>query len=214
MNRVTLTFDNGPTPGLTERVLEMLDRCGILATFFVIGRQLDQPGGTASVEKAHRAGHWIGNHTLTHTVALGDRPDAAYAVEEIERAQERLGSLCRPEKLFRPYGNDGLIGPHLLSRAAVAHLLGKRYTTVLWTSVPGDWRDPAGWVERCLAQTEAEDWSVVVLHDIPGACVDRLGELLARLADRGTTFEQGFPENVILTRDGEPVSLDPSYIAD
>ncbi len=199
---------------MTERVLEQLDRRSILATFFVIGRKLDEGGAADVARAAHEAGHWIGNHTLTHSVALGDRPEAAYAVEEIEGAQVRLSDLSRPEKLFRPYGNDGLIGPHLFSRAAIDHLLSARYTTVLWTSVPQDWRDPAGWVERCLDQVRTQDWAVVVLHDIPGACIDRLGKLLDRLADQGVRFEQAFPDNVIVTRDGSAVSLDPSYVAD
>lgn len=213
MRRVTLTFDNGPTPGITDAVLDVLGQYDILATFFVIGQRLDQQGA-ALVRAAHAAGHWIGNHTLSHTVALGDRPDLAYAVEEIEGAQARLTGVSGPERLFRPYGNDGLIGPHLLSRAALGHLLGGRYTTVLWTSVPQDWRDPDGWVERCLADVAAQDWSVVVLHDIAGACLARLPELLGRLTDAGVRFEQTFPEQVIVTRAGDPVSLDPSYIAD
>lgn len=213
MRRVTLTFDNGPSIGTTEQVLERLGRRRLLSTFFVIGRNLDE-AGLELVRAAHRAGHWIGNHTLTHTVALGDRPDAAYAVAEIEGTQARLSGLSRPEKLFRPYGNDGLIGRHLLSRAALRHLLAGRYSTVLWTAVPQDWRDPDGWVERCLGQVRVQDWAVIVLHDIPGACLDRLDELLDRLDALGVHFEQGFPDEVILTRDGEPVSLDPAFVAD
>ena len=81
--RVTLTFDNGPTPGVTERVLEILAGFGIPATFFVIGSKIDK--STAGLmQQAHAAGHWIGNHTLSHSVALGDRPERGYAVREIE----------------------------------------------------------------------------------------------------------------------------------
>ena len=116
--------------------------------------------------------------------------------------------------MFRPYGGEGLIGPHLLSRAAVAYLLEHRYCCVLWTSVPGDWRDPEGWVDRCVADVAARDWSVVVLHDIPGACIARLPELIDRLSDMGVVWEQGFPDSVVLTRRGEVVGLRPSYIAD
>ena len=71
------------------------------------------------MREAQSAGHWIGNHTLTHSVALGDRPEANYAREEIEEAQDLIGSCSRADKLFRPYGRDGLIGPHLLSEAAL-----------------------------------------------------------------------------------------------
>jgi peptidoglycan-N-acetylglucosamine deacetylase len=214
MRRVTLTFDNGPTPQITDRVLEILDRAGILATFFVIGRNLADPSRRALMREAHAAGHWIGNHTLTHTVPLGDRPDAGYAAAEIGETQARIGELSHPDKLFRPYGSEGLVGPHLLSRAAVSYLLEHRYCSVLWNSVPGDWRDPDGWVQACVAEVAAQDWSVVVLHDTPGACVARLPEFIDRLNDAGVRWEQMFPDSVILTRGGAVVSLLPAHVAD
>jgi peptidoglycan-N-acetylglucosamine deacetylase len=212
--RVTLTFDNGPAPGVTERVLDILGEARILSTFFVIGRNLDRPGAAGLMKQAHAAGHWIGNHTLSHTVALGDRPERDYAVSEIEGAQQRIGSFARPEKLFRPYGNSGRLGPHLLSRAAVDYLLAQDYRTIIWNNVPGDWKDPEGWVERCIASASLEPWSVVVLHDIEGGCLASLPELLRRLADLGVTLEQDFPASVTLTRGGRIVTLPEGYIAD
>jgi peptidoglycan-N-acetylglucosamine deacetylase len=180
--RVTLTFDNGPTPAITEQVLEILDREGIRSTFFVIGQKLRSPAAVSLARDAHSAGHWIGNHTFTHSVALGDCPDADYAAREIGDTQDRIGDLSHPDKLFRPYGNSGLVGRHLLSRAAISYLLTHQFRTIIWNSVPGDWKDPEGWVERCLAQIEAQDWSVVVLHDIERGCLQRLPEFLQRLA--------------------------------
>jgi peptidoglycan/xylan/chitin deacetylase (PgdA/CDA1 family) len=73
--QVTLTFDNGPTPHVTDRILEILDRAGIKTTFFVIGQRLDDPAAADLMRAAHTAGHWIGNHTFTHSGALGDRTD-------------------------------------------------------------------------------------------------------------------------------------------
>ncbi|MGA6964005.1 MAG: polysaccharide deacetylase family protein [Xanthobacteraceae bacterium] len=212
--RVTLTFDNGPTPAITEQVLEILDREGIRSTFFVIGQKLRTPASVALARDAHAAGHWIGNHTFTHSVALGDRPDADYAAREIGDTQDRIGDLSHPDKLFRPYGNSGLVGRHLLSRAAISYLLTHQFRTIIWNSVPGDWKDPEGWVERCIAQIEAQDWSVVVLHDIERGCLQRLPELLQRLADVGVIYEQDYPEDVTLTRAGQIVSMQPSYIVD
>jgi peptidoglycan-N-acetylglucosamine deacetylase len=212
--RVTLTFDNGPTPAITEQVLEILDREGIRSTFFVIGQKLRTPASVALARDAHAAGHWIGNHTFTHSIALGDRPDADYAAREIGDTQDRIGDLSHPDKLFRPYGNSGLVGRHLLSRAAISYLLTHQFRTIIWNSVPGDWKDPEGWVERCIAQIEAQDWSVVVLHDIERGCLQRLPELLQRLADVGVIYEQDYPEDVTLTRAGQIVSMQPSYIVD
>lgn len=212
--RVTLTFDNGPVPGVTERVLDILERAQIRSTFFVIGRNLDNSAATELMRRAHAAGHWIGNHTLSHTVALGDRPERGYAVSEIEGAQTRIGSLAHAEKLFRPYGNSGLLGPHLLSRAALDYLVAQNYRTITWNNVPGDWRDPDGWVDRCVTQVSTQPWSVVVLHDIESGCLPRLPELLLRLEDLGVTFEQDFPDSVTLTRRGRIVNLPHGYIAD
>lgn len=212
--QVTLTFDNGPTPHVTDRILSILDRAGIKTTFFVIGQRLDDPAAADLMRAAHAAGHWIGNHTFTHSVALGDRTDRDYAVREIEETQRRIGSLTRPEKLFRPYGNDGLIGRHLLSRAALDHLLAERYTTITWNSVPGDWKDADGWVEAAIAQVREQDWSVVVIHDIEAGCLARLPELIQRLTDLGATFEQALPRTVILTEDGRTVSMSPDFMAD
>jgi peptidoglycan/xylan/chitin deacetylase (PgdA/CDA1 family) len=213
--RVTLTFDNGPTPGVTERVLDILGEAGILTTFFVIGRNLDKSAAAAGLmNQAHAAGHWIGNHTLSHTVALGDRPELDHAVNEIDGAQQRIGRFSHPEKLFRPFGNSGLLGPHLLSRAAVDYLVVQRYRTVIWNNVPGDWKDPEGWVDSCIAAASAQDWSVVVLHDIEHGCLMRLPELLRRLQDIDVIYEQDFPEAVTLTRAGRIISVSESYIAD
>lgn len=213
--RVTLTFDNGPTPGVTERVLDILEHERILATFFVVGRNLDKSEAAVSLMKqAHEAGHWIGNHTLSHMTALGDRPELDYAVSEIEGAQQRIGQFSHSEKLFRPFGNSGLLGPHLLSRAALDYLVAQRYRTVIWNNVPGDWKDPDGWVDRCIALVSAQAWSVVVLHDIEGGCLGRLPELLRRLEDLGVTYERDFPDTVTLTRAGQIVSLPQGYVAD
>ena len=211
--RVTLTFDNGPTPDVTEHVLEILAGRRILTTFFVIGGKIDKSAASV-MQQAHAAGHWIGNHTLSHTVAMGDRPARDYALSEIEGAQARIGSLSHPEKLFRPYGNSGRLGPHLLSRAALDHLIAHNYRTVIWNNVSGDWRDPDGWVESCIAQVSVEPWSVVVLHDIEGGCLARLPELLLRLDELGVIYEQDFPDSVTLTRAGRIVSLPQGYIAD
>jgi hypothetical protein len=117
-----------------------------------------------------------------------------------------MGELSHVDKLFRPMGGGGAIGPHLLSRAALQLLQAKKYTCVLWSSVPGDWKDPQGWVDRCVQEIAARDWSVVVLHDIQNAALPRLPEFLDRLEDMDVEFRQDFPDDVVITRKGEFVS--------
>ena len=206
MRRVTLTFDNGPTPGVTEHVLDILAARKIRTTFFALGMNLASPCGHALAARAHSEGHWIGNHSFTHSVPLGQKPDAEYARREIEETQRFIGDLAHPDKFFRPVGGGGRIGPHLLSRSALEILQIGKYTSVLWSSVPGDWRDQDGWVDRCISEVAGQDWAMVVLHDVNNACLPRLAEFLDRLGSLDIEFRQDSPEDLLITRRGEPSS--------
>ncbi|MDA0181147.1 polysaccharide deacetylase family protein [Solirubrobacter phytolaccae] len=182
---LTLTFDNGPDPAATPRVLDVLAARGVLSTFFVVGSALREHRALA--ERAHAEGHWIGNHTLTHPRPLGE---SGAEVREIEAAQAELGALAHPDRLFRPSGAGGDLSPGLLSTAAVESLIAGRFTCVLWNAVPGDWRDPSGWVDTALAQIASQDWTLLVLHDVADACADRLDEFLSRV---DAEIVQAFP---------------------
>ena len=151
------------------------------------------PGGRALAARAHSEGHWIANHSFTHTVPLGEKPDAEYARREIVETQNLIGELAHPDKLFRPMGGGGVIGPHLLSRAALQILSAGKFTCVLWSSVPGDWKDQEGWVERCILEVGRLDWPVVAIHDVENAALPRLPEFLDRLEVTGRRIPPGFP---------------------
>ena len=207
MKYVTLTFDNGPTPGITDRVLDVLASRRIQTTFFVVGEKLARPDGRVLAERARAEGHWIGNHSYTHSAPLGENAGAEYARREIEDTQNLIGELAHADKLFRPMGGGGKIGPHLLSHAALERLQGGKYTCVLWSSVPGDWRDQDGWVDGCVSDVATRDWTTVVLHDVENAALPRLPEFLDRLNSLGVEFRQEFPEDVLATRRGVAVAL-------
>lgn len=191
--RVTLTFDNGPTPEATPGVLETLRRRGTAAVFFVLGRHIADPRRRALAASARDDGHLIGNHTYFHRTQFGDMTAPEDAVAEVARTQALLGELAGGERLFRPSGGGGVINDRLLNRAAVEHLEAQRYTLALWSSVPRDWEDPDGWVERALADCHAKPWSVVVLHDLPTGAMNHLDRFLAALVDLGAEFRQDFP---------------------
>ena len=140
--KVTLTFDNGPEPGVTDRVLEVLKSEGIAATFFVLGTKLADPARRALTVRAHAEGHWIGNHTMTHDVPLGNIREAGKARSEILETQKLIGGLSHPDRLFRPFGGGGALGPHLLNSEALEVLKEERMTCVLWNAVPRDFADP------------------------------------------------------------------------
>jgi peptidoglycan/xylan/chitin deacetylase (PgdA/CDA1 family) len=201
--RLTLTFDNGPWPGVTEYVLDLLAARGVHATFFVVGQNLRAPGARALAQRAVDEGHWIGNHTLTHSVQLGEPgADAQLHLREIGVAQDLVADLAHPHRLYRPYGAGGVLSKHLLSPIAVQYLCAGGYTCVLWSSVPRDWEPQTDWVARCLADVEAQEWPLVVLHDLPGCAPDRLPLLLDRLADEGVDIVQEFPEACVPIRCG------------
>lgn len=97
--KVTVTFDNGPSDA-TADVLDVLADYGIRSTFFVVGTQLTEPGARALVERADAEGHWIGNHTLTHSVQFGDSDDSALPAREVGENEELIADLPTPTSCF------------------------------------------------------------------------------------------------------------------
>lgn len=190
---LTLTFDNGPDPETTPAVLDILKRRAIRATFFVVGEMLAAPGARALTERAHAEGHWIGNHTWTHSGPLGLRAGADVAAREIARTQAEIGALAHPDRFFRPQGGGGALGPHLLSPEALDLLIREKMSCVLWNAIPGDWKDPDGWVARALDQCRAQQWTLMVLHDLPTGAMRSLDAFLDRVEDLGGHIRQDFP---------------------
>jgi len=202
---VTLSFDNGPDKSVTPAVLDILAAHGIKASFFVVGEKLIQSGARALAERAKSEGHWIANHTFTHKTPLGQDRDPDAPEREIGRMQREMNGLAEANNLFRPFGGGGRLGGHVLSRAARDFLLAGGYTCVLWNSVPRDWEEGDGWLDTAMEQTAALDWSLVVLHDIPGACIDDLDRFIGRLKARGDTFRQDFPPDCVPIENGRMV---------
>lgn len=203
MHQLCLSFDNGPEPATTPQVLAVLARRGIRSSFFPIGAKLRDPARRALAERALAEGHRIGNHTLHHGTPLGRRPTEE-AVAEITGAEALLGPLNH-ERLFRPNGGGGQIGPHLLNHAALAHLIAGAYSVVLWNAVPRDWDDADGWPARALAAArQAEAPVLMVLHDLLPAAMAHLDRVLGTLADEGATFTHELPAACLPLVAGRP----------
>jgi peptidoglycan/xylan/chitin deacetylase (PgdA/CDA1 family) len=199
--RLTLSFDNGPDPEQTPRVLDILAARSIRAMFFLIGEKVATPAGREVARGVIDAGHRVGNHTMTHGTPLGLRPDDE-AVAEIARADEILADFACHPPLFRPNG-WGALGPHLLSPAAVDHLVAQRHTVVTWNSVPRDWEEPpSAWMPGALEAVERTDHSLLVLHDVVATTVDRLGWFLDAVRDRGVEFSDDVPTACVPISDG------------
>jgi peptidoglycan/xylan/chitin deacetylase (PgdA/CDA1 family) len=203
VRRLTLSFDNGPSPRVTPGVLDVLAALRVPATFFVCGRDVATRGHRAILERAKAEGHRIGNHTFTHSVELGTTDDPIVVEREVGAAQTALGDLASPDRLFRPYGAGGVLGPRLLGRTAARYLCDGRYTCVLWNSVPRDWEDVDGWPDRALADVARHDWTLVVLHDVPTGAMAALPRFLERVLAAGVTIVPELPPDCVPIVRGE-----------
>ncbi len=154
--RVALTFDDGPDPAVTPRVLDLLDQHGATASFFCIGvRARAHP---SIVRDIVRRGHAVENHTMTHPNAFACYLPPALR-REIDGANDILQAITgRPPRFFRP--PMGFRGPpldYVLTRAGLQ--------SVSWTRRGYDtvWRSPVRVVRRLLRNLDAGD--IVLLHD-------------------------------------------------
>jgi peptidoglycan/xylan/chitin deacetylase (PgdA/CDA1 family) len=210
---LTLSFDNGPEPEITPAVLEVLARRGVRATFFVIGQKLADPARRALAERAAAEGHWIGNHSYTHSLPLGLRTEPDIAEREIGRTQKLMGTLVHPKRWFRPFGGGGNLDRRLLNPGVVYYLERWSYTCVLWNAIPRDWDDPDGWVETALAQCRAQPWTLMVLHDLPTGAMRHLDRFLDAVGAAGGRIRQEFPPACVPIAEGIPVLPLDDYVA-
>jgi peptidoglycan/xylan/chitin deacetylase (PgdA/CDA1 family) len=194
--KATLTIDNGPTPGVTEHVLDILRKHNLTATFFVVGENVVRPGGRDLIARIHDEGHRLGNHTFTHSVLFGSAPDQAVVISEIERTQAALGPFGT-ERLFRPFAGVGNLDQSVMSRTALEYLSTQEYTMVLWNSIPGDWKDPQGWPDTAVRHIVENDWTVTVVHDLPTGAMDALERFILMARDNGAEFQTDFPDKLV-----------------
>jgi peptidoglycan/xylan/chitin deacetylase (PgdA/CDA1 family)/sulfur carrier protein ThiS len=155
---VALTFDDGPSPRYSPRILAVLRRLHVPATFFAIGYLADEYPDLIRAELL--AGMTVENHSYSHPQVppFGQLPRRLldYQIALGVRSLRRLGADAI---LFRPPG--GSFSPALVR---VAHSRGER--TVLWSVDPGDWQHgatPRGIARKVLAAVRPG--SIVLLHD-------------------------------------------------
>ena len=204
--QVTLTFDNGPTPGVTDQVLGILSERSIRALFFVVADRVEgDAAARALLTRMVRDSHRVGNHSLTHGRPLGELGEQE-TVAEIATAHDVLREFTGERFLFRPWGTEGQLDRRCLNRTAVDYLVSGRHTCVLWNSVPRDWVDPVGWVDRALADVRAREHTVVVIHDVPSGAMDQLARFLDELDRSGVAVTAELPDDCVPIVDGRIVS--------
>ncbi|HEX4454152.1 MAG TPA: polysaccharide deacetylase family protein [Kofleriaceae bacterium] len=176
---IGLSFDDGPDPIATPRILDILARAGVRATFFVTGEAAD-----AHPELVHRtvaAGHEVASHGYRHRHALFQRwPLAGFF--DTRKAVHRLEAMVGSTRFYRgPFG--------AYSWASLAAAWRCRVQPVNWTVEAHDWHPaftPASVVDKVLR--EARSGGVIVMHDAGRGAVrsvDALEPVLAGLAARG-----------------------------
>ena len=183
-SRVALTFDDGPDPEITPRVLDLLDEHGARASFFCIGERVERHPDLAA--EIARRGHRVENHTHRHLNRFAMLPPGGLG-REIDRAQEAIaGATGRAPALFRPPA--GIRSPLLEPALARRGLWLASWTRRGYDTVRSDPERVLAALERNLAPGD-----VLLLHDgrmVGGTGGNRvvlevLPRLLARLAEAG-----------------------------
>jgi len=175
---IALTFDDGPHPEYTPKLLSLLGRANVKATFFMVGELAE--GRPDLVKQVVAAGHCVGNHTYHH-VKLTAVPIGT-AAAEIKACGNVLRDITGcPPNWFRPPGGRTDTDVLLAARA-----LG--YRMVLWDVFPADSRSPGRSTIRRRVLDEASPGSIVLMHDGIQQTLDVLPGIVAILRARGYRF--------------------------
>jgi len=146
---VYLTFDDGPIPEITEKILLALDLFDAKATFFCVGENVQKY--PRIYDKILNAGHTTGNHTFSHLNGL--KTSTEEYIKNIEKASKYIHS-----KLFRP--------PHGRMKSSQQSLIEKDYNIILWDVLSYDFNNKLS-KERCFGNVKhfTRSGSVIVFHD-------------------------------------------------
>ncbi|MGB8800444.1 MAG: polysaccharide deacetylase family protein [Candidatus Acidiferrales bacterium] len=155
VSRMAITFDDGPNPGVTPSLLELLERYKVTATFFLIGRRVRAFPGLAR-EIASR-GHAIGNHTETHSSLTF--LSAGRIAEELQRCDDAIMEATgkSPRWMRPPFGYRSPLLDSIVRRRGGAGV-------AMWNLAARDWRtySPEPVIQRLR---RARGGDIVLLHD-------------------------------------------------
>lgn len=154
---IFLTFDDGPTPEITEWVLNQLEKYHAKATFFCIGKNIEAHSDI--FQKTIEAGHSIGNHTYNHLKGWNVKSDTY--VESIKRTEELLDSYQLPnsKRLFRPpYGK--------ITPSQTKKIKAENYEIIQWEVLSADF-DTTISKEKCTENVlkNSRKGTIIVFHD-------------------------------------------------
>jgi peptidoglycan/xylan/chitin deacetylase (PgdA/CDA1 family) len=189
--RLALTFDDGPNPDETPKLMELLARHDAKATFFLIGKWSERE--PALIRELVAAGHAIGNHTHTHPTmpahgAARIREELRRCRESVEASGERFSTIDGAALMRPPYGRR--------RPGTLRTMRAEGYVPVTWSITGYDWRahtTAKRITKRCLRSQEGD---IILLHDgsntEPAAdrhkSVETVEALLEHFAPRGFEF--------------------------
>ena len=173
---VYLTFDDGPIPEQTPWVLDILDRYGVKATFFMVGDNVRRHPGL--LEEVRRRGHSVGNHTMHHLQGMKVATDRYLA--DVAEADALIDST-----LFRP--------PHGIMRWKPSRALRARYNIIMYDLVTRDYSAKLS-PDEVVANVRryARNGSIIVFHDSLKAAPNMrpaLPQAIEWLLSQGYEFE-------------------------
>lgn len=191
---IALTFDDGPSLEYTPKVLKILDREDVKATFFLVGKWL--PGKRALVEQMVQDGQQIGNHTFDH-VKLNGLSEAEIH-SEIHRGNAALADytgLTNTVFMVRP--------PYGVRSGTVLSAIDA--PVVLWTLDPAAGQQVPGNKMAKFVVSRAKDGDIILLHDTTQYNLDAVGPIIQELKAKGFTFvtvEELFQRKGVTPEDG------------
>lgn len=179
-----LTFDDGPTPEITDWVLQILEKYDAKATFFCIGKNIEKHPGI--FKQIIFNGHSIGNHTYNHLKGWKHKTKVYY--KDILSTEKIIGKFepINASPLFRP--------PYGKFKTKQSKILIERgYRIILWDVLSYDW-DKSVKKEECLNNviSAAKEGSIIVFHDSVKASQNlefTLPKVLEHYTNLGYTFK-------------------------
>ena len=179
---IAITFDDGPHPSNTPRLLDMLKERGIRSTFYVVGNMVRRHSSSAEImQRMIAEGHEIGNHTVTHGTL--SRMNDEQVRSELKRAHDQIVAATNiPPTTMRPPGGSLRIE----QRKMILREFG--YPTILWSCDPQDWRKPGPSVVAQRLIDGAYPGGILLVHDLHKATIDAMPYALDQLLAKGYTF--------------------------